>query len=239
MGRIGNIVNRKNRQDSKKASMFTKLGRSIMVAAREGGPDPEYNSALMSAIEKAKAANMPNDNIDRAIKKGSGELGDAQYMEVTYEGYGPGGVAVLVECLTDNVNRTAGEVRSYFSKGNGNLGTNGCVSYLFEHAGVLVIDREETMDEDEVMMLALDAGADDFVAEEDHFEIYTSIEEFGSVRDGLKDAGFTFSMAELRYLPHNTTSLKDEKDLKSMQKLLDLLEDSDDVQNVYTNWDLA
>lgn len=238
MGRIGNIVNRKNKQDSKKASMFTKLARSIMVAAREGGGDPEYNAALMSAIEKAKAANMPNDNIDRAIKKGSGELGDAQYQEVSYEGYGPGGVAVLVECLTDNVNRTAGEVRSYFSKGNGNLGTNGCVSYLFDHAGVLVIDRVESMEEDDIMMLALDSGADDFVAEEDHFEIYTSVADFGSVRDALKKEGFVFSMAELRYLPQTTATLADEKDQKNMQKLLDLLEENDDVQNVYTNWDL-
>lgn len=239
MGRIGNIVNRKAKQDSKKAGLFTKLGRYIMVAAREGGPDPEYNSALMSAIEKAKAANMPNDNIDRAIKKGAGELGDAQFTEVSYEGYGPGGVAVLVECLTDNVNRTAGDVRSYFTKAGGNLGTHGCVSYLFDHAGVLVIDREEAMDEDEVMMLALDAGAEDFVAEADHFEVYTGISEFGAVRDSLKQKGFHFSMAELRYLPQTSASLSDEKDLKNMQKLLDLLEDNDDVQNVYSNWDMA
>lgn len=239
MGRIGNIVSRKNKQDSKKAGLFTKLGRYIMVAAREGGGDPEYNASLMSAIEKAKAANMPNENIDRAIKKGVGELDGAQFTQVHYEGYGPGGVAVLVECLTDNLNRTAGGVRSYFAKIGGNLGTNGCVSYLFDHAGVLVIDRDDTMDEDEVMMLALDAGAEDFIAEEDHFEIFTSVEEFGSVRDALKEEGFSFSMAELRYLPQNSVSLSQEEDLKNMQKLMDLIEEDDDVQNVYSNWDLA
>ncbi|NLY37359.1 MAG: YebC/PmpR family DNA-binding transcriptional regulator [Tissierellia bacterium] len=239
MGRIGNIVNRKNKQDSKKAGLFTKLGRYIMVAAKEGGGDPEYNSSLMSAIEKAKAANMPNDNIDRAIKKGLGELDGAQFSEVHYEGYGPGGVAVLVECLTDNVNRTAADIRSYFSKSGGNLGTHGCVSYLFDHAGVLVIDKEESIDEDELMMLALDAGADDFSAEEDHFEIYTSVEEFGAVRDALKEDGFSFSMAELRYLPQTSTSLSDETERKNMQRLMDSIEDNDDVQNVYSNWDMA
>lgn len=145
----------------------------------------------------------------------------------------------MVECLTDNLNRTAGGVRSYFAKIGGNLGTNGCVSYLFDHAGVLVIDRDETMDEDEVMMLALDAGAEDFASEEDHFEIYTSVEEFGSVRDALKEEGFSFSMAELRYLPQNSVTLTSEEDLKNMQKLMDLIEEDDDVQNVYSNWDLA
>lgn len=236
MGRIHNIEGRKNKQDAKKAKVFTKIGRMLMVAAREGGPDPDYNAALGNAIEKAKAANMPNDNIDRAIKKGSGEGEQTQYTELTYEGYGPSGVAVLVECLTDNMNRTASDVRSYFAKNKGNLGTNGCVSYLFDHLGVLVIDREESMDEDEIMMIALEAGASDFVTEKDHFEIYTETGDFGVVRQALKDAGFEFSMAELRYLPQTEATLTDEAEIKSMQKLIDALEDNDDVQNVYTNW---
>lgn len=239
MGRIGTIENRKNKQDAKRAKIFTKLGRYIMVAAREGGGDPMYNPALMSAIEKAKAANMPNDNIDRAVKKGTGESDGAIFTELTYEGYGPGGVAVLVECLTDKQNRTAADVRSYFSKGNGNLGTNGCVSFMFDRKGVLVIDRLESMDEETVMMQALEAGAEDFIAEADHFEIYTSIEDFGAVRDTLKADGYEFSMAELRYLPQTSTALTDEEDIKSMNKLIDLLEDSDDVQNVYHNWEQA
>ncbi|NLY73669.1 MAG: YebC/PmpR family DNA-binding transcriptional regulator [Tissierellia bacterium] len=238
MGRIGNIVNRKAKQDAKKAGLFTKLGRYIMVAAREGGSDPDYNSALMGAIEKAKAANMPLENIERAIKKGAGELEGQVFTEVHYEGYGPGGVAVLVECLTDNLNRTAGDVRSYFTKVGGNLGSHGCVSYLFDHLGVLVVDRDATMDEDQLMMEALDVGADDFASEEDHFEIYTSVADFGAVRDGLKELGYEFSMAELRYLPQTTASLTGD-DIKKMEKLLDLLEDNDDVQNVFTNWEGA
>lgn len=239
MGRIGTIENRKNKQDAKRAKIFTKLGRYIMVAAREGGGDPAYNPALLSAIEKAKAANMPNDNIDRAVKKGTGESDGAVYTELTYEGYGPGGVAVLVECLTDKQIRTAADVRSYFSKGGGNLGTNGCVSFMFDRKGVLVIDRTPAMDEETVMMQVLEAGAEDFVAEADHFEIYTSIEDFGTVRDALKKEGYEFSMAELRYLPQTTTALTDEDDIKNMQKLIDLLEDSDDVQTVYHNWEQA
>lgn len=239
MGRIGTIENRKNKQDAKRAKIFTKLGRYIMVAAREGGGDPAYNPALLSAIEKAKAANMPNDNIDRAIKKGTGESDGAIYSELTYEGYGPGGVAVLVECLTDKQIRTAADVRSYFSKGGGNLGTNGCVSFMFDRKGVLVIDRTPAMDEETVMMQVLEAGAEDFIAEADHFEIYTSIEDFGTVRDALKKDGYEFSMAELRYLPQTTTALTDEDDIKNMQKLIDLLEDSDDVQTVYHNWEQA
>lgn len=239
MGRIGNIIQRKSKQDSKKAGLFTKLGRNIMVAAREGGPDPEYNSSLESAIEKAKAANMPNDNIDRAIKKGAGGLEGAEFIQIHYEGYGPSGVALLVECLSDNVNRTAGDIRSYFSKCGGNLGTNGCVSYLFDHAGVLVIDKEDSMEEDEMMMLALEAGAEDFISEEGHFEIYSSVEDLGRVRDQLKNQGFSFSMAELRYLPQNSVRLEKEEDQKNMQKLMDFLEDNDDVQNVYSNWDEA
>ncbi len=237
MGRIGTIIDRKGKQDAKKAKEFTKLGRSIMVAAREGGADVEYNATLKAAVEKAKAANMPNDNIDRAIKKGAGETDGAVYTELTYEGYGPGGVAVLVECLTDNTNRTAADVRSYFSKGKGNLGTNGCVSFMFDRKGVLVIDRKEGMDDDEMMMMALEAGAEDISSEETHFEIYTTTEDFGVVRDAIAKEGYEFTMAELRYLPQTMAKLTDAEDLKNMQKLIDLFEDNDDVQNIYHNWE--
>ncbi|MDN5351935.1 MAG: hypothetical protein PWQ12_854 [Clostridiales bacterium] len=237
MGRIGTIINRKGKQDAKKAKEFTKLARYIMVAAREGGGDPEYNAALKSAIEKAKAVNMPNDNIDRAIKKGVGDSDGAIFTELTYEGYGPGGVAVLVECLTDNTNRTAADVRSYFSKGKGNLGTNGCVSFMFDRKGVLVIDKTDDMDDEEVEMAAIEAGAEDFSVEEDHYEIYTEIGDFATVRDALADQGYTFSMAELRYLPQTMSALSDEEDIKNMQKLIDLMEDNDDVQSVYHNWE--
>ncbi len=237
MGRIGTIINRKGKQDAKKAKEFTKLGRYIMVAAREGGADPEYNAALKSAIEKAKAANMPNDNIDRAVKKGAGDSDGAVFSELTYEGYGPGGVAVLVECLTDNTNRTAADVRSYFSKGKGNLGTNGCVSFMFDHKGVLVIDKTEDMDDEEMEMAAIEAGAEDFSVEDDHYEIYTEIGDFAEVRETLSGQGFEFTMAELRYLPQTMTKLTDEEEIKFMQKMVDLLEDCDDVQNVYHNWE--
>jgi len=238
MGRIGTIINKKGKMDAKRAKIFTKMGRYIMVAAREGGGDPEYNAALKGAIEKAKAANMPKDNIERAIKKGTGDSDGAVFTELTYEGYGPGGIAVLVECLTDNTNRTAANVRSYFVKGNGNLGTNGCVSFMFDHKGVLVIDRNEdvTIDEEELEMQVIEAGAEDFHVEDTHFEIITDIEDFGSVRDELSSAGYEFSMAELRYLPQTMTELSTPEDLKFMKKLVDLLEEDDDVQNVYHNW---
>lgn len=237
MGRIGTIINRKGKQDAKKAKEFTKLGRYIMVAAKEGGADPEYNAALKSAIEKAKAANMPNDNIDRAVKKGAGDNDGTVFTELTYEGYGPGGVAVLVECLTDNTNRTAADVRSYFVKGKGNLGTNGCVSFMFDRKGVLVIDKTDGMNDEEVEMAAIEAGAEDFSVEEDHYEVYTEISDFAGVRDALASSGYEFSMAELRYLPQTMTKLTDAEDIKFMNKLIDLLEDNDDVQQVYHNWE--
>jgi len=237
VGRIGTIINRKGKQDAKKAKEFTKLARYIMVAAREGGADPAYNAALMSAIEKAKAANMPNDNIDRAVKKGAGETDGAVFTELTYEGYGPGGVAVLVECLTDNTNRTAANVRSYYSKGKGNLGTNGCVSFMFDRKGVLIVDKKDGMDDEEMEMLIIEAGAEDISIEPEYYEIITSISDFAGVRDALSAQGYEFSMAELRYLPQTMTKLTDDEDIKYMQKLIDLLEDDDDVQNVYHNWE--
>lgn len=236
MGRIGNIIDRKNKQDAKRGKVFTKLGRAISVAAKEGGGDPEYNAALKTAIEKAKAANMPNDTLDRAIKKGSGELAGT-FEESIYEGYGPGGIAVLVETLSDNKNRTAPEVRSYFAKASGNLGTSGCVSYMFDRKGVLVIDKLDSIDEDTLMMQALEAGASDFSTEEDHYEVLTEVEDFTSVRDALANDGYTFDMAELRYLPQTFNKLSTEEDIKNMNKLIDLLEDNDDVQNVYHNWE--
>lgn len=236
MGRIGNIEGRKTKQDAKRAGMFTKLSRALSVAVKQGGPDPNYNAALVSAIEKAKAANMPNDNIDRAIKKAAGAGDSENYTEMIYEGYGPSGVAVMVECLSDNANRTAGDVRSYFTKNKGNLGVSGSVNYLFDHLGVLVIERTDEIDEDELMMQAIEAGADDFLAEEDHFEIYTEVGAFSQVRDALKANGYSFVIAELRYLPQTTVTLNDEDDIKAMQRLIDQLEDHDDVQVVHHNW---
>ncbi len=239
MGRIGTIINRKGKQDAKKAKIFTKLARYITVAAREGGGDPAYNASLAAAIDKAKAANMPNDNIDRAIKKGTGEDDGAVYTELTYEGYGPSGIAILVECLTDNTNRTAANVRSYFVKGNGNLGTTGCVSFMFDRKGVIVIDKTDAISEEDLEMSVIEAGAEDFIVEDTHFEIYTEVEDFAAVKAALNAEDYTFSMAELRYLPQTMTELKSEDDIKSMNKLVDLFEDDDDVQNIYHNWQEA
>lgn len=236
MGRIGTIINRKGKQDAKKSKEFTKLAKYIMVAAREGGGDPAYNASLATAIEKAKAQNMPNDNIDRAIKKGCGELEGVNYTEITYEGYGPGGAAFIVECLTENTNRTASNVRSYFTKIGGALAKTGGVSYLFDHKGVLVINKDENADIEAVEMDIIEAGAEDFSEEETHFEIYTEIADFASVRDALKAKGYEFAMAELRYLPQNSVNLSAEEDLKNINKLIDLLDDDDDVQNFYHNW---
>ena len=232
-----NIQNKKGKADAKRANVFTKLGRYIMVAAREGGSDPDYNPALKAAIEKAKAANMPNDNIDRAIKKGAGELGSNIFEEITYEGYGPSGVAVMVSCLTDNKNRTAADVRHAFDKNGGNLGTNGSVSFMFDKKGILAIERTEEIDEDELTMVAIDLGAEDFESSEDGFEITTSPEDFNTIRDGLSQAGYSFAMAEVSFVPQTTVALTNEEDLKKMNKLIDMLEDNDDVQNVSHNWE--
>lgn len=240
MGRIGTIIQRKGKQDAKRAKEFTKLGRYIMVAAREGGADPEYNASLLSAIEKAKAANMPNDNIERAIKKGVGETDGAVFTEMIYEGYGPSGVAVLLECLTDNTNRTAADVRSYFSKYGGNLGTNGCVSFMFDHCGVLIIDiPEDSGDEyrEQLELDILESGASDFSDEGDYFEIITAVEDFAGARGYLLGEGYKFSMAELRYLPTTMTALTDPEDIKNMNKLIELFEDNDDIQALYTNYE--
>lgn len=232
-----NIQNKKGKADAKRANAFTKLGRYIMVAVREGGPDPNYNASLKAAIEKAKAENMPNDNIERAIKKGTGELGADTYEEITYEGYGPSGVAVLVSCLTDNRNRTASDVRHAFDKNGGNLGTTGSVSFMFDKKGIIAIERDDSIDEDELTMLAIELGAEDFEADENGFEITTSVEDFNSVRDGLSEKGYTFAMAEISYIPQNTVALTNEEDIKKITRLIDMIEDNDDVQDVYHNWD--
>ena len=233
-----NIKNRKGKEDAKRGKEFTKIARYIMVAAKEGGADPEYNPSLKAAIEKAKAANMPNDNIDRAIKKGTGELGADIYEEIIYEGYGPGGIAVFVSCLTDNRNRTASDVRHAFDKFGGNLGQTGCVSFMFDRKGVLAIEKNDSIDEDELMLLAIDSGAEDFESDEYGYEIITSPEDFNNVRDLLSENGYEFTMAEISFLPQNTTELTDEKDIKNMVKLIEILEDNDDIQEIYHSWEI-
>ncbi len=238
MGRIGNIINKKGKQDAKRAKVFTKHSRAIAVAAKEGGKDPEYNAALKTAIEKAKADNMPNDNIDRAIAKGVGSGANENYETIVYEGYGPAGVAVIVEVLTDNKNRTAGNVRYYFDKNGGNLGTSGCVSFMFDKKGQILIEASKNVSEDELMELALEIGAEDFISEEDGYEIVTSPEDFSAVRDALKEKGYEFISADVNMVPQTTTVLSDEEQVKSMNKLIDMLEDDDDVQNIYHNWEI-
>ncbi len=237
MGRIGNIINRKGKQDAKRAQVFTKYARLITVAARQGGADPEYNATLKTAIEKAKANNMPNDNIDRAIKKGAGGGEGENYEAVVYEGYGPNGVAVIVEALTDNKNRTAGNVRYYFDKNGGNLGTTGCVGFMFDRKGQIMIGNED-VNEEELMEVALEAGAEDFITEEDGFEILTAPEDFNAVRDSLKEKGYEFISAEVRMLPQTSAKLETEEQVKFMNRLIDMMEDDDDIQEVYHNWEM-
>ena len=237
MGRIHNIEGRKNKQDAARSNVFTKHARAIAVAAREGGGDPEYNASLKAAIVKAKSDNMPNDNIDRAIKKGVGGGDGENYESITYEGYGAGGVAIIVETLTDNKNRTAGNVRYYFDKNNGNLGTPGCVSFMFDRKGQIFISNENA-DEDQLMEEALELGAEDFIPDEDGFEIITSPEDFNAVRDGLEEKGYEFVAADVKLLPQTTSVVDDEGQVKSLEKLLDTLEDDDDVQKVHHNWEM-
>ncbi|MDR7870140.1 MAG: YebC/PmpR family DNA-binding transcriptional regulator [Tissierellaceae bacterium] len=233
-----NIKNKKGKEDAKRGKIFTKLGRYIMVAAKEGGPDPDYNPALKAAIDKAKAENMPNDNIERAIKKGTGELGSDNFEEIIYEGYGPAGIAVFVQCLTDNRNRTAPDVRHAFDKCGGNLGQSGSVTFMFDRKGIIAIERTDSIDEDELTMLAIELGAEDFEAQEAGFEVTTAPEDFDSVRNGLADAGYEFAMAEISYVPQTTVELTNPDDIKNMEKLIDMLEDNDDVQEVYHNWEM-
>ncbi len=230
-----NIKRKKEFADSKRAKIFTKIGREIMIAAREGGANPESNSKLRDVIAKAKANNVPNDNISRMLAKASGENG-ANYEYMNYEGYGPAGIAVIVETMTDNKNRTAGDVRHYFDKYGGNLGANGCVSWQFDKKGVLVIDREDR-DEDEFMMTALECGADDILAEDDVFTVYTDPNTFSDVREAMEKEGFEFLSAEVEMVPQNYVKLTNEDDIKNMEKLIDMLEDNDDVQSIWHNWE--
>lgn len=232
-----NIKRKKEKTDAQKGKIFTKLGREILVAVRSGGPDPENNSRLKDVIAKAKAANMPNDTIMRSIKKAAGESDSASYEEVTYEGYGPGGVAVIVNAMTDNRNRTAGDVRHLFDKYNGNLGTTGCVSFMFDKKGVIVIKKKDEIDEEELMMHSIEAGAEDFNVEEEYYEITTAPGDFSSVRESLEKAGYEFMSAEIAMVPQNYTALDNEKHISNMEKLIDALEELDDVQTVYHNWD--
>lgn len=232
------IKRKKGAIDAKRGKIFTKLGRELMVAVKEGGPDPDSNSKLRDAIAKAKANNMPNDTINRSIKKASGEGGTNEYFEMVYEGYGPSGIAVIVETLTDNKNRTAGDLRHYFDKNGGNLGQNGCVSFMFDRKGVIVIEKSDSVDEDNLMMDALEAGADDFNVEDECYEILTSVESFSSVREALEKSGYSFVQAEINYIPQTTTALEDEEAVKKMEKLIDMLEENDDVQNVYHTWEM-
>ena len=236
--KFANIKHKKEKNDAAKGKVFTIIGREIAVAVKEGGPDPANNFKLAKVIEKAKANNMPNDTIERGIKRASGELGTVNYEYLTYEGYGPNGIAIIVKTLTDNKNRTAGNVRSAFTKGQGSIGTSGCVSFMFDERGQIIIDKEECdMDADDLMMIALDAGAEDFNEEDDSFEVLTDPETFDEVKKALEEAGIPMMSAEVTMIPQNYVSLTDETAVKNLQKTLDLLEDDDDVQNVYTNWE--
>lgn len=232
-----NIKRKKEKTDAAKAKIFTKIGREISVIVKAGGPNPAENSKLKDAIAKAKANNVPNDNIERIIKKAAGESGGNDYEELIYEGYGPCGVAVVVETLTDNRNRTAGEMRHYFDKCGGNLGQSGSVMFMFERKGVIAIEGEG-LDEDTVMEAALEAGAEDFSFDGDVFEITTEPNSLGQVRDALEEQGYSFLSAEVQYIPQTMTAIDDEELVVKMEKLIDMLEDNDDVQAIWHNWDM-
>ena len=235
--KFANIAHKKAANDAAKGKIFTRLGKEIMVAVKEGGPEVNNNSKLRQVVTKAKAANMPNDTIERAIKKAA-STDMSNFESVTYEGYGPNGIAIIVETLTDNKNRTAANVRSAFTKGGGNVGTPGSVSYMFDKKGQIIIDKEECeMDADELMMLALDAGAEDFSEEEDSYEVYTAPEDFSAVRETLEKEGVPMLEADVTMIPQTWTELTDEESIKKMNRILDLLDDDDDVQAVYHNWD--
>ena len=238
--KFANIKHKKEKNDAAKGKIFTRLGKELMVAVKEGGPDPNNNSTLRDVIAKAKSNNMPNDTIDRSIKKAAGDANAANFTAITYEGYGPNGTAIIVETLTDNKNRTASNVRNAFTKGGGNVGTPGCVSFMFDTKGQILINKEEcNMDSDELMMLALDAGADDFNDEdEDAFEILTNPDDCGTVREALEKAGLKLDQAEVTMIPQTWVELTDPADIKQMNRILDLLDDDDDVQAVYHNWDM-
>ena len=236
--KFANIKHKKEKNDAAKGKIFTIIGREIAVAVKEGGPDPDNNSRLRDVIAKAKANNMPNDTIDRGIKKAAGDASAVNYESVTYEGYGPNGTAIIVDALTDNKNRTAANVRSAFTKGKGSLGTQGCVSYMFDKKGQIIIAKEDCdMDADDLMMIALDAGAEDFAEEEDSFIVFTDPDDFSVVRETLEKENIAVADAEVTMIPQTYVELTDEQDLYNINKILSLLEEDDDVQEVYHNWD--
>ncbi len=236
--KFANIKHKKEKNDAAKGKIFTIIGREIAVAVKEGGPDPANNSKLAAVIAKAKQNNMPNDTIDRGIKKAAGDANNVNYESVTYEGYGPSGTAIIVNALTDNRNRTASNVRNAFTKGGGSVGTTGCVSYMFDEKGQIIIAKEDCdMEADEIMMTALDAGAEDFAEEEDSYEVVTTPDDFETVRKALEDAGVEMASAEVTMIPQNYVELSSEDDIKKINRILDLLDEDDDVQAVYHNWD--
>ena len=236
--KFANIKHKKEKNDAAKGKIFTILGREIAVAVKEGGPDPNNNYKLAAVIAKAKANNMPNDTITNGIKKAAGDMGSVNYETVTYEGYGPSGTAIIVKALTDNKNRTAANVRNCFTKGHGSIGTQGCVSYMFDERGQIIVAKEECdMDADDLMMLALDAGAEDFNEEEDSFEILTAPADFSMVREALEKEGIAMADAEVTMIPQNYVTLDSEEDITMINRILDLLDEDDDVQEVFHNWD--
>lgn len=235
--KFANIRHKKEKNDAIKGKIFTIIGREIAVAVKAGGADPTSNSRLRDAIAKAKSNNMPNDTIERSIKKAAGNIDGVNYEAIVYEGYGPKGVAIIVETLTDNKNRTAANVRSAFTKGNGNMGTTGCVSFMFDEKGQIMVEKSDNIDADELMMIALDAGASDFNEEEEGYEIITTPEDFSSVREAIEQANIPIIDAEVSMIPQTYTQLTDEEDIKKMNKLLELLDNDDDVKNVYHNWE--
>lgn len=235
--KFANIKHKKEKNDAIKGKIFTIIGREIAVAVKAGGADPTSNSRLRDAIAKAKSNNMPNDTIERSIKKAAGNIDGVNYEAIVYEGYGPKGVAIIVETLTDNKNRTAANLRSAFTKGNGNMGTTGCVSFMFDEKGQIMVEKSDDIDADELMMIALDAGASDFNEEEEGYEIITTPEDFSAVREAIEQANIPIIDAEVSMIPQTYTALTDEEDIKKMNKLLDLLDNDDDVKNVYHNWE--
>ena len=236
--KFANIKHKKEKNDAAKGKIFTIIGREIAIAVKEGGADPANNSKLRDVIAKAKANNMPNDTIERGIKKAAGDGDSVNYVQVTYEGYGPSGTAIIVDALTDNKNRTAANVRNAFTKGQGNIGTQGCVSYLFDQKGQIIIAKEDCdMDADDLMMMALDAGAEDFSEEEDSFEVITAPDDFSAVREALEKAGIPLMEAQIAMIPQTYVELTDEQAIKDLNRTLDLLDEDDDVTDVWTNWD--
>ncbi len=231
-----NIQNKKNKTDAARGKIFTKIGREIAIAVKEGGGDPANNAKLRDVIAKAKANNMPNDNINRSIKKAMGEGTATNYEEITYEGYGPGGTAVIVQVVTDNRNRTAAEIRHIFDKSGGSMGASGCVAWMFDKKGVMAIERSASIDEDALMMAALDAGAEDFVPMDDAFEVYTAPADFSAVREALEGEGYSFLSAEISMVPQNTVDTSGDPELvEKIERMLDRFDDNDDVQEVYHN----